>query len=576
MKTKAFGLRAACMTLITAAALAACGGSDSSDETPPPVVVVVPTAASCAAIATMATTGLPVQPAQITLAKFNAAGSTSAGATPLPDHCQVQGTLESRSGSDGVLYGTKFEVRLPLTWNGRFMFQGGGGTEGSLPAATGSAGNAVPALAQGYAVMTQNGGHDNTLLSSGPAFAVDAKAQADYGYHSVDISTQTAKALIASFYGKQPDHSYSVGCSTGGKQGMSLSQMFPAHYDGIVAGDPIYNQGANTLSENNALQAVAAIVSKDPATGRPRYFESFSTADYQLVTDALLNTCDALDGLADGVVDNWQSCRFDPATYVSPTTGQPLQCTGAKTATCLTSAQIGAIKRINAGPRTLTGAMVTNPFKPDGTTVAGYAYDGGFMSASSGIPSRDVGTATSQPGNIGFAAVQIPYMWLATPTPTFDPLLLNYDSDMLRMSSNSPMISNAIDLSAFKARNGKIIYYHGQSDPGPPMLHTVNYYDRLVAANGGLAATQNFARLFLVPGMGHCSGGPATDQFDPLTSIVNWVEKGVAPASIPASGANFTAVPRARSRPLCPYPLSARYIGAAGGDISVAANYACR
>ncbi len=571
-KNRRPAVRGSCLTLVAVAALSACGGNDTVAPTPLPTFV--PTAAGCTAMATMVTSWLPVQPAQITLARFNAAGTTSAGTTPLPDHCQVQGTLEARTGTDGVAYATKFEVRLPLSWNGRFMFQGGSGTEGSLPSATGSAGNAVPALAQGYVVMTQNGGHDNALLTSGPAFALDAKAQADYGYHSVDVATQTAKALLVAFYGRNPDRSYAVGCSTGGKQGMNLSQMFPQHYDGIVAGDPIYNQGANTLSENNALQAIAAIVTKDTA-GKPRYYESFTSADYQLVSDAILGACDALDGTADGIVDNWQACKFDPATYVSPT-GQALQCTGAKTATCLTAAQVGALKRISIGPRTAAGAALANPFKADGSTVAGYMYDGGFMTANSGIPSRDIGTVTAQPGNIGFAAVQIPYMWMSPPVPSFDPLLLNYDSDMLRMSLNSVMVSNSPDLSAFKARNGKIIYYHGQSDPGPPVLHTVGYYERLMAANGGLAATQVFARLFLVPGMGHCSGGPAPDQFDPLSAIVNWVEKGTAPDSIAASGSNFALAPKTRSRPLCPYPQYAKYIGPAGGDLGAAANYACR
>jgi hypothetical protein len=218
---------------------------------------------------------------------------------------------------------------------------------------------------------------------------------------------------------------------------------------------------------------------------------------------------------------------------------------------------------------------VPNPFKPDGTVLAGYAYDGGFM-ASSGIPGRNVGTATSAPSNLGFAAVQIPYMWLNPPIPTFNTLTLNFDSDMARMSANTPMVFNSTDLSAFKARGGKIIYYHGLSDPGPPVIYTQNYYNKLASVNGGVAATQSFARLFLVPNMGHCSGGPSTDSFDPLASIVNWVENGVAPDTIVASGKNFTTAPTTRSRPLCAYPKTARYTGPAGGDSSVASNYSCQ
>jgi len=494
----------------------------------------------------------------------------------MPDHCQVQGVVSSRTGVGGIQYGNKFELRLPVAWNGRFMFQGGGGTEGSLPSAFGTAGSAVPALAQGYAVLTQNGGHDNALLSSGPAFALDPQAQIDYGYGSIDTTTRTSKYLITMFYGRLPSYSYSVGCSTGGKQGMTFSQMFPTYYDGIVAGDPIFNQGANTLSETNALQATAALVGKDPVTGAPLYYQSFSTVDQQLFTSALLEACDALDGLADGVIDNLAACTFDPATYAFKTTSQPLQCAGAKTASCLTTAQVGAIKRINAGPRNAAGQPVANPFKPDGTTVAGYAYDGGFMSTNSGIPARDIGTATSAPGNLAFAAVQIPYMWMSPPVPTFDPLTVNYDSDMARMAANSPMVFNSTDLSGFKNRGGKIIFYHGLSDPGPPVLHTQNYYNKLASLNGGVATTQNFARLFLIPNMGHCSGGPATDTFDPLEAIVNWVEKGLAPETIAASGKNFATAPTTRSRPLCVFPKTARYTGSVGGDISIASNYSCR
>ena len=555
------------LALLVVALLSGCGGSSSF---PPP------TDLSCIALGQLASEAFPVQPTQITLSKFVPAGSVSSGSTPMPDHCQVQGVVNSRLGTGGIRFGNIFEVRLPLNWNGRFMFQGGGGTEGSLPSAFGTAGSAVPALAQGYAVLTQNGGHDNALLSSGPAFALDTQAQIDYGYGSIDVSTQTAKSLVQKFYGRSPDYSYSVGCSTGGKQGMTFSQMFPTYYDGIVAGDPIYNQGANTLSETNALQAIAAIVGQDPTTNKPLCYQSFTTADQQLFTSAILESCDALDGLTDGVIDNLAACNFDPATYVFKSTSLPLQCASDKTASCLSTAQIGAIKRINAGPRNALGQAIKNPFKPDGTNVAGYAYDGAFMATSSGIPARDIGTATAAPGNLAFAAVQIPYMWMNPPVPSFDPLTINYDSDIAKLASNSPMVFNSTDLSGFKKRNGKIIYYHGLSDPGPPVTHTVNYYNQLTSLNGGVAATQSFARLFLVPNMGHCSGGPSTDTFDPLAAIVSWVEKGVAPDTIVASGKNFTTAPTTRSRPLCAYPKTARYTGPSGGDISLASNYSCQ
>jgi len=171
----------------------------------------------------------PVTPTQITLAKWNPAGTTSANGVPLPDHCQLRGIINQRIGVDGYPYGDMFEVRLPTPslWNGRFMFQGGGGTEGSVPAATGSAGTLSPTLARGWAVASQDGGHENSQLPFSLQFTLDPQAVADHAFRSIQVVTQTAKFLINAYYGKSPDYSYSVGCSTGGRQGTVFSQRFP-------------------------------------------------------------------------------------------------------------------------------------------------------------------------------------------------------------------------------------------------------------------------------------------------------------------------------------------------------------
>src|SRR6266853_1667718 len=321
-------------------------------------------AAACAKLATVA--DFPVVPTQITLAKFIPGGTTSADGVALPDHCQVQGIINKRVGVDGFPYGDSFEVRLPAQWNGRFMFQGGGGTEGAVPPATGSAGTLSPTLASGFVVASQDGGHENKDLPVPNQFFLDPQAIADHAYRSIDVTTQTAKFLIDAYYGQGPNRSYFVGCSTGGRQGMVFSQNFPDYYDGIVAGDPVYDLEAIALTEDWGVQAMAAItpapIEKLP-NGSPILYPAFPVADQSLFTSALLAACDRLDGVADGVVDNLSACRekFDPATYVFPDTGQPLQCTGTKMPTCLSPAQINAVKKINQGPRNSLGQALRAP-----------------------------------------------------------------------------------------------------------------------------------------------------------------------------------------------------------------------
>ncbi len=529
--------------------------------------------AGCLAVANLAAlTEFPVPNTRITLAKFNAAGTTTANNVALPDHCQIQGIAGAYTGTDKVSYGSSFELRFPLNWNGRLMFQGGGGTEGSVPAATGTAGTLSPTLAKGWAVVSQDGGHENSVLTAAGKSTLDflAEPTAFIGNAttSIDQTTQMAKFLINAFYNRPPDRSYHVGCSAGGRQGMFFSQKFPTYFDGIIAGDPVYDLTALTQGETNALQAIAAISPKD-AGGNVQFYQSFSVADQNLFTSAILDACDALDGAVDGIIDNLPACSFDPATYVFKTTTQPLQCAGAKTASCLSADQVGAIKRINLGPRTSAGLPIV---VPSGTKVEGYPYDGGFM-ASTGIPARDIGTATIVPGNINLGTNQIGY-YITPQVPSLVPYKTwNFDTDPPKLAKNNPLVAASTDLSALKNRGGKIIWYHGAADPGPSVQYTINYFNNIASLNG---TTQSFGKLYLVPNMGHCSGGPATDQFDMLTPLVNWVEKGVAPDTVVASGTAFTSAPTTRTHPLCAYPKIAKYTGAAGGDIGNASNFTCQ
>jgi feruloyl esterase len=506
----------------------------------------------------------PITTTQITMAAYHAEGALKAGDVPLPSHCQVQGVVNPRVGVDGVKYGDIFELRLPANWNGRFMFQGGGGTEGALPPAYGVAGTATPTLAKGYAVLTTDGGHESNLLKNPVSFGLDPQARLDWGYQTIDRATRTAKFLVKQMYDRAPDYSYSIGCSLGGHQGMVFSQRFPAYYDGIVAGAPVMDVSSISLSETNGLQAVAAIVPKDKK-GRPQYYKSFSASDQKLFTHAIITACDAVDGLKDGVIDDMDHCAFDPRTFVFPS-GEPLMCSGAKTESCLSAQQIGVIERVHRGPRTSAGKEVV---LPSGSVAQGYPYDGGFMSEA-GQPSRLIGSPTSLAGNVTIGTNQIPYIHFDPPIPTFDVLQFDYDKDVAKEMRNNPQASVNTDLSTFKARGGKILFYHGKSDPGPIATNTINYYNDVVKEHGS-----DFIRLFLIPNMGHCRGGAATDQFDTLTPIVNWVEQGIAPDTIIASGSHFDEPMTTRERPLCAYPKHAKYIGPAGGNIGVAKNYAC-
>jgi feruloyl esterase len=354
---------------------------------------------------------------------------------------------------------------------------------------------------------------------------------------------------------------------------MQFMQLHPDYFDGVVAGSPVLDLGAISADTVWALQQFGGLAPKD-ASGTPQWSLSFSAADQALYTNAYLKQCDALDGVADGMVQNPSACHFDPAS---------LQCPGAKDASCWSAAQVAAVKAVVGGPVDSTGGRVRVPGYSllRENPIEGYPLDAGWM-LSSGQAGRNVGTATTPPGNLAQGAAAIPYLYLTTPNPSFNPLTINWDSYPDLLLINAPWLSNSPDLAAYKARGGKVIFTHGTADPGPTYANTVNFFNRMTQLNGGTAGTQGFARLFLVPSMGHCSGGASTDSYDPLQAIVDWVEKGTAPDTLPAkarSGNTLLAavtpsIPATRTRPLCPYPKTATYKGS--GSIDDAASFTCQ
>lgn len=583
--------------------------------------------AACSSLAALPASAFPVPNTIITSATDARAGGG------LPARCIINGIVNSRTSPvDSCSYGDSFQVQLPLpvAWNGRFFMQGGGGTEGSVPTATGTDSGSAGAnfgILNGYAVASQDGGHENSKLAlascdagygNANEFYLDPMANIDFAYQSIEVTALTAKYLIATYYGNNAGHSYWVGCSTGGRQGMVMSQNFPQYFDGVVAGDPVYDLQAISLSEVWGVEKIdglspgpyATVASPAPEVAAPIIYNNFPVSDQSLFETALLQACDTLDGVADGVIDNLPGClaTFNPATatYTSGGTVYPLQCTGAKNSTCLSPAQIQAVEQIHQGPRTDLGQTVE---APDGAqardhvdnTALGYAYDGGYMTTV-GIPARNIGTPTRAPGNYSLGLNQFPYAWLLSPNPSYNTLTFNFSADLGLLAKSSPVVSysTSLDISKFINYGHKIIWYHGLSDPGPPVLGTIMYYDAMANQHGGLEAAQSFSRLYPVPNMDHCSGGATTDRFDMLTPLMQWVENGAAPGPVTATGVNFNAAtyqvgfvsgspdnaPTTRSRPLCPYPQEARFSGNTTtvngvpvatnpADLASAANYSC-
>ncbi len=466
----------------------------------------------------------------------------------LPEHCLFVATLAPRTGAQGQTLGIGIELRLPLTWNGRFAFEGGGGLDGLLRPSYGSVWGTIrpPALARGFAVASTDGGHRSSSMLD-PHFALDQQARIDYAYNAVDKATSIAKALVARFYGRAPRRSYFVGCSNGGRQAMMVAERMPLQFDGVVAGDPTFRLTRINIDQAWNEVVLARAAPKD-AAGRPILSRVMSQADLRLVADTVVKQCDALDGLADGMINDYRACHFDPAV---------LTCRGAKTPSCLTSTQVTALKALMGGPHDSEGRALYAAFPYDAGIADPAFYHMHFGTSPNGV-------LNSADATLGFGSLR--YFSMTPPEPGFDVMKFDFDRDPQRLLETAEINdAESVYLETF-ARRGKLILYHGLSDQGLSPLATAAWYDRLPSANGG--RVEDWARLFLVPGMTHCGGGPATDEFDMLAAIEDWVEQGHAPDRIIARGKSFPGV----TRPLCPYPRIARY---QGGDPKSERSFAC-
>jgi pimeloyl-ACP methyl ester carboxylesterase len=492
-----------------------------------------PNAASCAALKNFK---MPGHALTITGTEWKVAGPV--GPPPgsqqpfptfnAPAHCRVDGALDNRIGVDGKPYAIKFAVALPANWNGRFLFQGGGGLNGSVNPPLGMQSGGSPALARGFAVASTDSGHSGAGFDA--SFFADQEAALNFLFQAVGKVTVVSKGIVGQFFGKRAHHNYYVGCSTGGREAMMMSQRFPTEYDGIVAGAPAMRTNYSNLGLRWVHTALNAIAPKD-AQGRPQTAKALSDDDRKLVIDGFLNACDALDGARDGLVFATQRCAFDPAV---------LACSGAKNNSCLTTDQVGAVKKAMLGARDFEGRQV----------YPGYYYDTG-IAATQGLAGLLIGP-------------MIPEGPAASTT-------MNVDADAAAAHDGRAMLGDTnawTNLSTFRGRGGKLIFYHGVSDPWFSAKDTVRYYEQLAKDNGPTPVNE-WSRMFLVPGMGHCRGGAATlDSFDFVDAIVNWVEQKQAPESVVATGASMPG----QGRPLCSFPKFAQYVS---GDAKNAASYRC-
>jgi feruloyl esterase len=496
-----------------------------------------------AACAGMKTFKLPGVALEITKADWVAAGSSPPPAGPggagpasplkLPAYCLVEGVIDRRTGGDGKPYGIGFAITLPDDWNGRFLQQGGGGLNGNVafPLGAAAAGTA-PALVRGFAVVTTDTGH--TASGFDAAFMREQQAALDFAYQAVGRVAGLAKQIVAQYYGKAADHSYFAGCSTGGREGMLMAERHPTYFDGIVVGAPAMRTNFSGIGDAWVATALNQVAPKDEK-GQPITRQALSDLQKKAVIDGILNQCDNTDGVKDGMVFN-PKCRFDPKKLVCSDLG-------TKAEGCLTRAQADALEKGFAGPKDSQGRQV----------YPGFMFDTG-ITATQGIP----GHLNGGRNPVG---------------PAFTATTMDVDARAAAAVDANTMLtmtSEWLNLNTFSSRGGKLLFYHGNSDPWFSSLDTIGYYERMAAANGGAAQVMNWGRLYLAPGMGHCGGGTAAlDSFDLLGAVVDWVERGTAPDSVVATGRAFPG----RSRPLCAYPNFAHYKGT--GDIEDAKNFIC-
>ena len=453
-----------------------------------------------------------------------------------PQHCRVIGMISPE---------VAFEINLPDRWNRRFYMTGNGGLAGdALDGPTSP--DRTAALNNGFVMARTNTGHDARKEPSGSFILSNPQKAIDYAYRAVHVTADAAKKIATDYYAQPIRFSYWNSCSNGGRQGLLEVQRYPEDFDGVVANAPWVDQTGFTIG---------AMWNQKALTEAP-----LSPANLAFVAQKVMDKCDAVDGLKDGLIDDPRACRFD-ATRDVPA------CTASSTATdCLTPAQAAALNKIYSGP-TSKGKPFIAGFMP-GSEAVNTAPNGAMNSGWVGaiVPAQP-GT---KPADFNLAEGVMRYLILDPPQAEYDSLKFDYDTAASVVERWSKLAdAKETDLSKFRKRGGKLIMTYGWADQILQPMMGVNYYEGVVAKNG--KDTANFARLFMMPGVAHCGGGIGPDRNDAVTAVIDWVEKGKAPDSLLASKVTDNKV--VRMRPLCPYPQVARYKGQ--GSMDDAANFSC-
>ena len=485
-----------------------------------------------------------------------AAGPGRGSAQPItvPAHCEVKGVIRPSKDSE-----IKFAVWLPPAagWNGKYRQQGNGGWAGTIPYAA-----LIDPLRRGYAVAATDDGHEAAGL--GAAWAIGHPEKViDFGYRSVHETSVQAKAIARAFYGREAGRSYFDGCSDGGREALMEAQRYPDDFSGILAGAPANNW--SHLFTQFVWNEQAQL--KTPGSSIP-------PAKLPAIQRAVLAACDRVDGISDGLIEDPRACRFDPAV---------LTCTGADGSDCLTAAQVDTLKKIYAGPKNPRTGEPIFPGQPPGTE----AVQGGWaawITPASPEASIQAGFGNSYYGHVVFE------------DPKWDFRSLDFDRHVALGDAKAGPVLNSTspDLRSFRAAGGKLIQYHGWGDAAISALSSIDYYESVRAflskypdaRSEASRGSEEFYRLFMVPGMGHCGGGAGPNRFgnggvstsadpehDIFLALERWVEQGVAPDRVAGAGTAADDPSKSLTRPLCVYPRVARYQGS--GDPNAAASFAC-
>jgi feruloyl esterase len=455
-----------------------------------------------------------------------------------PAHCKVAGVLSPEIA---------FEVSLPAKWNGRFYMIGNGGHAGESLEDAGRVAQKNQALQLGFAFAQTNTGHD-ARKEPGASFVMSNPQKAiDYAYRAVHLTALTSKDITKDYYGRAASKSYWNSCSNGGRQGLIEAQRFPEDFDGIVANAPWVDQTGFSIG---AMWNQKALSGSGVTPGK-----------LEMVAEKVMNKCDAIDGLKDGLIDDPRKCDFNPVRDV------PACSAGADaSADCLTAGQADAIAKVYSGPMS-NGKNFFPGFMPGSEAVTA-TFGGGVGSGWLNVIVAN--GPNPKPADFNLAENTMRYLVQTPPKPEWDYTTFNYDTDTKMVEAWSKLAdAKNPDLSKFKKRGGKLLMTYGWADTILQPMMGVNYYEQATAKNG--ADTPDFFRLFMVPGMAHCGGGIGPDRHDAVTAVINWVEKGTAPSSMVASRVVNNQV--VRTRPLCAYPQVARYSGT--GSIDDAANFKC-